>query len=750
MAIPGFIYGGSTGETQDTLARKRKVAEALMIKGSMAPKNVGEGLSAIGNALLYRSLMKKLDSGEKSLSDNAAMDYNALFGGGASPTVTPGNSVADKSAPTSSIPMTDAAREIADSSSPDAAELSSILSDDARRSTLPAGMRNNNPGNIKFVGQKIPGIVGPSENTDQGDPQAVFDTPESGMAAMFSLAKRKYDGGKKSTNQLIAGNMGWTPGNTQAAANVARTMGLGPDDDINLNDPAMASRFMRALILQEHGKSGNLYPESMINRALGYGGDEVASLDPASGMPAAVERGAILSDPSQTAAGAIEQQAPLPVGESLADEAAAFRQTPEYAAQFPGQQVTPDPSVAAALAQPQADAGAALPSVPQQATAQQPQVNPQIAQALMAGDQSGVGMGGGAPGEGYFPAQPNQAAQSGPSMQQLMQAAANPNLNDGQRAVVNALLQRKMQEADPTYQMGIEKSRLELDAMKNPTPEWDFINGKDGSVFRADKRKGTMEQVYGGKPQVFRPLSAEEAATYGLPPGSNYQIGPDNKVSKIGGEGTTVNIDQKAEGAFDKKLAEKQAEAFDTMATEGLNARADLAVIDELSGLLQGTGGTLDGLSGALAKYGIGGEGISDIQAANALINKLVPSQRAPGSGSMSDRDVEMFRASLPSLWNAPGGNARILGVMKGLTEYKQGQGEIADQVLTGEMTRQEARRALRELPNPLDAFKKADEDAGKKPDEAQPTEIQPGQIEDGYLFKGGDRADPNNWEKVL
>lgn len=147
-------------------------------------------------------------------------------------------------------------------------DLIAALSDPALRARLPAGMRNNNPGNIKYVGQRVPGIVGPSENTDQGDPQAVFDTPESGFRAMYNLLAKKYAGGKITANDIIAGKGGWTPGNYQAAANVARAAGIRPDQDINFDDPQMAARFMRGLVLQEHGKASDLYPDSMIVSAI--------------------------------------------------------------------------------------------------------------------------------------------------------------------------------------------------------------------------------------------------------------------------------------------------------------------------------------------------------------------------------------------------------------------------------------------------------------------------------------------------
>lgn len=127
---------------------------------------------------------------------------------------------------------------------------------------LPAGMRNNNPGNIKFVGQRD--AVGPSKNTDQGDPQAVYATPEAGMAAMHRLLARKYAGGKTTPRQMIAGDRGWTPGNVQAAKNVAASAGIGLDDDINFRDPTSAAKFMRGLVRQEHGPASDMYSDDMI------------------------------------------------------------------------------------------------------------------------------------------------------------------------------------------------------------------------------------------------------------------------------------------------------------------------------------------------------------------------------------------------------------------------------------------------------------------------------------------------------
>lgn len=135
--------------------------------------------------------------------------------------------------------------------------------------SLPAGMRNNNPGNIIWANQK--NALGPSVNRDNNgaNAQAVYATPEEGMAAMYQLALKKYDGGKTTAESLIAGQGGWTPGNSAAAANVAKTMGLSATDDLNLRDPVMLQKFARALMLQEHGQASKKYSDEMVARVAG-------------------------------------------------------------------------------------------------------------------------------------------------------------------------------------------------------------------------------------------------------------------------------------------------------------------------------------------------------------------------------------------------------------------------------------------------------------------------------------------------
>lgn len=444
MAL-SFIFDPKKGETFETTKRKRALALALM-QGQGAPKNIGEGLSAIGDGIVANVLNRRADKAESEGVAKANSVFDALFPGGAG----------DSSSP---IPSPSAAKEVSSTSpvsapefSNDGTELGALLSDPSKRATLPAGMRNNNPGNIKFVGQKVPGIVGPSVNTDQGDPQAVFATPEAGMNAMFQLAKRKYDGGKRTTNDLIAGNMGWTPGNYDAAANVARSMGIKPTDDINMNDPQMAAKFLRGLIIQEHGKSGALYPEQMILSSIGGQPTQVASAEPL------------------TATDAIAAQAPQsPI-------------QPPQPVQTPPQAGYVDPKVSA-------------PNGPIQALTQAPQLPPPTNVAApppVASIPQQVAQ--------TAPQTPQQALSSGPSLPQLIQAAQNPYLDEGKLGVINALIKQKMDEqstqrelqlkqADPAYQTDLQLKQAQLREITNPT-----IKPADQARIDIEKQKADFEQ----------------------------------------------------------------------------------------------------------------------------------------------------------------------------------------------------------------------------------------------------------------
>jgi hypothetical protein len=108
----------------------------------------------------------------------------------------------------------------------------------------------------------------------------------------------------------------------------------------------------------------------------------------------------------------------------------------------------------------------------------------------------------------------------------------------------------------------------------------------------------------------------------------------------------------------------------DSSANGGKYAQ-QLGQLDQLEGLLlqAETGSTQEWAQWATERLGIQFSG-GPSQAASAVINQLIPAQKPPGSGDISDSDVRMFRASVPSLVNKPGGNAEILFGMRAIAEH--------------------------------------------------------------------------------
>ena len=177
---------------------------------------------------------------------------------------------------------------------------------------------------------------------------------------------------------------------------------------------------------------------------------------------------------------------------------------------------------------------------------------------------------------------------------------------------------------------------------------------------------------------------------------------------------TVVNVDTGEpsidDEEFYKVLDKKQGEMFSNLVDAGASVPAKMAMVDELERML-GSANTPDGIQAALqyaaGNFGIETDGLSTLQAAQAIINRMVPEQRQPGSGPMSDADLALFIQSLPRLINTREGNVVIARTMRGLLEYQRGQALIANMVASREMTPKEGREALSNLVNPLQAFRR-------------------------------------------
>lgn len=170
---------------------------------------------------------------------------------------------------------------------------------------------------------------------------------------------------------------------------------------------------------------------------------------------------------------------------------------------------------------------------------------------------------------------------------------------------------------------------------------------------------------------------------------------------------TSVTVGGEGAEAFDKEFGKLDAKALADVAKVGSTASRSLAQIGRLEALL----GNIDSGMGASIKqfagnFGIQTEGLDDIQAAAALINALVPAQRPPGSGPMSDADLELFKQSLPRIINSPGGNQIIINTMRGLAEYDAEGAKIVQRLRNRDITQAEAFELLNSRADPFANFK--------------------------------------------
>lgn len=180
-----------------------------------------------------------------------------------------------------------------------------------------------------------------------------------------------------------------------------------------------------------------------------------------------------------------------------------------------------------------------------------------------------------------------------------------------------------------------------------------------------------------------------------------YENGKVVGATKVGGGG--INMPGELD-PFTKKSMEKIAGDFSDMSKQGMSARTALGQVKMLDRLLSETE---TGFGAGLKQFAFDTFGI-DVRddaaiAANAIISQLVPQQRPPGTGPMSDADLALFKNSLPSIASRPGGNQIIIETMKSIAQYQYDIGQIANKALTNkDYTPEMAYADMAKLPDPL------------------------------------------------
>jgi hypothetical protein len=245
----------------------------------------------------------------------------------------------------------------------------------------------------------------------------------------------------------------------------------------------------------------------------------------------------------------------------------------------------------------------------------------------------------------------------------------------------------------------VRNQRTEKNA-RNKTVEYLRANGMSQYADMIEAGQLPASQVLGAIMQqsMATPKVPTQQDNYGF--WLRQGLSPEDARAMVA-SGTSINLG--GEGKFEDQLGKGQANFYMKMAEEGVNSTATLGQINVIQALLNNTetGAAAAWGSFAQQKFGLP-TSTSAAEALNAQINQLVPAQRPPGSGTMSDADLALFKASLPQLINSPEGNQIIVATMRGMAEHKRKLGDIANAVMLGDLDRRVALKQMQELPDPM------------------------------------------------
>lgn len=129
---------------------------------------------------------------------------------------------------------------------------------------IPRGIRNNNPGNLNFVGQR-----GAVRETPNGR-FAKFNTAFEGLQALSSQLNRYAERGLNTVEKIIST---WAPAsenNTRAYIDkISGKLGVSPDTVLNLSNPAVMTSLMSGIVEHENGRQP--YSQAMLYQAANAG-----------------------------------------------------------------------------------------------------------------------------------------------------------------------------------------------------------------------------------------------------------------------------------------------------------------------------------------------------------------------------------------------------------------------------------------------------------------------------------------------
>lgn len=540
MAIfqQGMFLFDPKNDTPETVARKRAIVAQIMGSGR-APQTIGEGLNAIGDGIVANVLNRRADAAEKAGQDSAAAAWNPLLAslGGQQFPAAPGGS------PTSS--------DYADT------RVRTSFGDNAteiRQGLIDRGMSPQVADAFVMNFQDESGL---NPGINERNPIV------PGSRGGFGLAQ--WTGPRRRALEAFAAQRGTTPGDTNTQLDFLMSELQGPEAKAwQAIQSAPTTGGAAAAIVNNFLRPAENHRASRERQYL-------ANTDPV--QVASLDQSAGLTDfaPTPTASPGPEN---IPVASGKGDRVSMAQAAPVPLQPGPMASGPQQSAFLDRITSPMPmTGGAPMPMQPPQSGAPQ-----QVAQVAPSGpDLSHIPVTAGGNAGAYQPGQ-------GPSLQMLMQAAANPWLNDSQRGVIQMLLKQQMEQQDPMRALDMDYRRAQINALnaKGSGPAELGLNpqygvdaqgnpvliqiGKDGKAVQTTMPDGvtlSKEPIRMDAGTHFVLLDPITRQPVGTIPKENYQE------------------------AFDKgagsNAAKAQAEAADRLPVVEDNANSILGMIDSLS-----------------------------------------------------------------------------------------------------------------------------------------------------------------------
>jgi len=186
---------------------------------------------------------------------------------------------------------------------------------------------------------------------------------------------------------------------------------------------------------------------------------------------------------------------------------------------------------------------------------------------------------------------------------------------------------------------------------------------------------------------------------------AEYEAGLRNATSS---KSTNITLNTASNDKFYEELGKRSAEETIDQVKAGDQANALLGSLDQLEFLGNNIGDTgaltpqLNQAKSYLAQAGLlnaeDAAKLNHAEAFTAIINRMAPQLRVPGSGQQSDRELQNFINSIPSLSNTPGGNRLIIEGMRAAANRAVEIANLGRAVRNGQITLKERDEAIQKL----------------------------------------------------